>query len=161
MVRMPGLERFRSAQAATHGGFDAALAEIRAGGKRGHWIWYIFPQLAGLGGSPMSAHYAIADEAEAIDYLRDPDLRARLLTITTALAERLRSRQPASLRALMGSDIDARKIVSSLTLFQCVAETPNDDPSYEQLAKVADDVLAIAATEGYPRCEFTLRQLRH
>jgi len=161
---MTGLERFKSAQAAQQSGFDAALAEIRAGGKRGHWIWYIFPQLAGLGGSPMSAHFAIADEAEAIDYLRDPDLRARLLTITIAVAERLRARQPASLRALMGSDIDARKIVSSLTLFQCVAETLNasdDDSGCEQLAKVAEEVLSIAAAEGYPRCEFTLRQLRH
>ncbi|MGE5835869.1 MAG: DUF1810 family protein, partial [Acidobacteriota bacterium] len=85
---MTGLERFKSAQAAAHSGFDTALAEIRAGGKRGHWIWYIFPQLAGLGGSPMSAHFAIAGEAEAMEYLRDRDLRARLLTITTAVAER-------------------------------------------------------------------------
>jgi uncharacterized protein (DUF1810 family) len=160
---MTGLERFKSAQAAAHSGFDTALAEIRAGGKRGHWIWYIFPQLAGLGGSPMSAHFAIADEAEAMEYLRDRDLRARLLTITTAVAERLRARQPASLRALMGSDIDARKIVSSLTLFQCAAKhlaESDHDSSHAQLASVADEVLSIAAAEGYPRCEFTLCQLR-
>jgi uncharacterized protein (DUF1810 family) len=160
---MTGLERFKSVQAAAHGGFDAALAEIRAGGKRGHWIWYIFPQLAGLGASPMSVQFAIADEAEAIEYVRDPDLRARLLTIATAVAEQLKARQPASLRALMGSDTDARKVVSSLTLFRHVAEklgASEQQASLTQLANVAAEVLSIAAEEGYPLCAFTLRQLR-
>lgn len=160
---MTGLERFKSAQSAANSGFDSALAEICAGGKRGHWIWYVFPQIAGLGASPMSAHFAIADEAEAIEYLRDPDLRARLLTIATAVAERLNARQPGSLRVLMGSDIDARKVVSSLTLFGRVAEGLHAAEGlevYQRLASVADEVLAAAVAEGFAPCEYTLHRLR-
>src|SRR5215213_5808856 len=115
------LERFKSAQASPHSGFDVALAEIRGGGKRGHWIWYVFPQLAGLGHSSMAEAYGIRDEAEAIAFLRDPELRERLMTITTAVADQLDGRPSSSLRGLMGSQVDALKLVSSLTLFRHVA----------------------------------------
>ena len=67
-------------------GFEAALHEIQAGGKRGHWIWYVFPQLAGLGSSGLSHTFAIADKHEAAEFLRDPKLRSRLHTITAAVA---------------------------------------------------------------------------
>jgi len=160
---MSRLDRFKSAQASADSGFEFALAEIRSGGKRSHWIWYVFPQLAGLGMSPASQQFAIADEAEAIEYLRDPDLRSRLLTITTAVAERLHVRQPGSLRVLMGSDTDARKVVSSLTLFRRVAErlhAAEGLEGYQRLASVGDEVLAAAAAEGFAPCEYTLRRLR-
>ena len=58
----------------TFAGFDSALAEMRAGQKQGHWIWYVFPQLAGLGSSRLAQVYGIDGRAEAIDYLRDPIL---------------------------------------------------------------------------------------
>ena len=159
---MSRLERFKSAQDARHGGYAEALAEIQAGAKTGHWIWYVFPQIVGLGMSSASQAYAIADEAEAIDYLRDPVLRARLLEITTSVAERLRSGRPASLRALMGSEIDARKVVSSLTLFTYAAKRLDAQElldAYAAMAAVADEVLRTAAAQGYPPCRHTLHLL--
>ena len=156
------IERFREAQDAAVGGFAAALDELRRGGKRSHWIWYVFPQLAGLGSSAQSRRFAIAGEEEAAEYLRDPELRARYLTITSVVAEQLQS-GGTSLRALMGSDIDATKLVSSLTLFRHVARMlqaaeGNDD--YAEIDRVADAVLTQAAEQGYPPCAATLRRIR-
>ena len=171
---MARLERFKTAQNSPHSGFPAALDEIRTGRKSGHWIWYIFPQLAGLGSSGTSHAFAIDDEEEAADYLRDPELRSRLLTMTRAVAEQLRrrpaleesseSRQKAkSLRALMGSEIDARKVVSSLTLFGHVAknlQVSDRTDELDALVAAADEVLAAALFEGYAPCVYTLRHLR-
>ena len=156
------LERFRQAQNASHAGFAAALDEVRAGGKRSHWIWYVFPQLDGLGSSPHAQRFALRGEAETAAFLRDPELRDRYLTIASAVEERLRTHPRTSVRALMGSDIDARKLVSSLTLFRSVAQRlharePHDD--YAAIVRVADAVLARAEHEGYHPCAFTLRQL--
>ena len=66
------MKRFHEAQASSHAGYAAALSEIRAGGKRSHWIWYIFPQLAGLGRSSTARFYALRDLDEAQSYLSDP-----------------------------------------------------------------------------------------
>jgi uncharacterized protein (DUF1810 family) len=159
---MSRLERFKTAQDTRHAGFDQALAEIRAGAKTGHWIWYVFPQIAGLGMSGASQAYAIADEAEAAEYLEDPVLRSRLLEIATAVAERLRMGRPASLLELMGSEIDARKVVSSLTLFGQTAKTLHARErldAYAAVAAVADEVLRAAAAQGYPPCRHTLHRL--
>lgn len=156
------LERFKKAQSGAESGFESALAEIKSGRKRGHWIWYIFPQLSGLGSSPVSEMYAIESPGEAAEYLRDPTLSVRLLSITTAVAERLRD--GASLPSLMGSRTDALKLVSSLTLFACVAdELHRTDPreTYRELAQTAEDVLKEAESQGYPRCRVTLERLRH
>src|SRR5438874_13050014 len=114
------LERFHEAQAEHSAGYDTALAEIRAGGKRSHWIWYIFPQIEGLGRSSMARDYAIRDLDEACAYLRDPLLRARYEEIVAAVSEQLV--RGLRLEALMGSRIDALKLVSSLTLFRAAAE---------------------------------------
>jgi uncharacterized protein (DUF1810 family) len=157
------LSRFRTAQDSPDTGFDAALAEIRTGGKRGHWIWHIFPQLFGLGRSASSRFYAIDGVAEAADYLRDPLLRSRLHMIATAVAEQLGGAPAVSLRTLMGSDIDARKLVSSLTLWGGVARKLHAVEGlavYGNLARVAEAVLAAAATQGYPPCSYTLERLR-
>jgi uncharacterized protein (DUF1810 family) len=159
---MSRLERFKSAQNAQLAGYDDALAEIRAGAKTGHWIWYVFPQIAGLGMSAAAQEYAIADEAEATEYLADSVLRSRFVEITGAVAERLRKGHPASLRALMGSEIDARKLVSSLTLFRHVAKTVSARDcldAYAAVAAVADEVLRTAAAQGYPPCSYTLHRL--
>jgi len=158
---MAQLERFRAAQDAPGSGFEAALLEIRTGSKTGHWIWYVFPQLQGLGASAMSQAYGLADAAEAADYLRDPALRPRLLAITAAVAEQLTTRG-RTLRALMGSEVDARKLVSSLTLFETVAAALHRDDGledYAAIARAAGDVLAAAASAGYARCAYTLEQL--
>jgi uncharacterized protein (DUF1810 family) len=154
------VQRFLSAQSDPFTGFDAALGEIRAGRKTGHWIWYVFPQLSGLGGSAMSQRYGVAGVEEAVEYLRHPELCERLLTITTAAADQLRAGQ--SVERLMGSSIDARKLVSSLTLFGAVARRlflAEGQPAHDGLARVADEVLAAAAAQGHPPCRFTIDQL--
>ena len=158
---MSRLERFKTAQESPGSGFDTALAEIRAGRKRSHWIWYIFPQLAGLGGSASSRTFAIEGEDEAEEYLRDPLLRARLLEITAAAAGQLQD-GTTSLAELMGSEIDAQKLVSSMTLFGIVARKLHGIEGldeYEALADVADQVLTAAASQGYPACAITRRVL--
>jgi uncharacterized protein (DUF1810 family) len=164
---MPRLDRFKRAQDDLHAGFEAALEEIRAGRKRGHWIWYVFPQLDGLGMSSMARAYGLDGEAEATAYLRDRQLRGRLLTITRAAAEQLSAGRSAS--ALMGSEIDAKKLVSSLTLFSEVArrlaasaadgEDAEDANEYASMATTADEILTIASSQGYPPCSFTRRVL--
>jgi uncharacterized protein (DUF1810 family) len=155
------LQRFKDAQSYRGSGFDAALADMQSGRKRGHWIWYVFPQLAGLGQSTMSQTYGIDGIAEAEEYLRDPVLRGRLLTMTIAVSEQLR--RGVSIESLMNSSIDATKLVSSMTLFGNVAKRLHaaerlDD--YASLARLADEVLAIADAQGYPPCAFTLDRLR-
>ncbi len=152
------LARFHVAQGDPHAGYDIALAEIRRGRKSSHWIWYIFPQLAGLGRSSMAEKYAIRDLAEACDYLRDPLLRARYEEITTALSDQLA--RGLALEDLMGSRIDALKLVSSLTLF-CVAaqRLASEDPTFNSITAAIDLVLNRAALRGYAPCARTLGSL--
>lgn len=160
---MSGLQRFKAAQSSPDSGFEYALDEIRVGSKRGHWIWYVFPQLEGLGTSGLSQTFAIHGEEEAVAYLQDSELRSRLLTISEAVAEQLTTSKARSLGRLMGSEIDARKVVSSLTLFGHVAKRLYDVEglaAYSSIARVADEILAIAASEGYPPCAYTLGRLR-
>ena len=158
MTRESEIGRFVEAQA--NGEYEAALAEITAGHKRGHWIWYTFPQIAGLGTSHMSQAYAIRNRAEAQEYLRHPLLSQRLLDIASAAADRLR--KGVALNTLMGSSIDAAKLVSSMTLFGEVARTLPPEArtaASEALAGAADAILAAAASQGYSRCEHTLKRL--
>jgi len=119
-----------------------------------------FPQLSGLGRSESSQIYGIVDVAEAIEYLRDPVLRGRLLSAATAVVERQRAGVPLS--RLMGAPIDVLKLVSSLTLFGPVARSLNAteaNDEYRLLADVAGKILAGAESEGYPLCRYTLRSL--
>jgi uncharacterized protein (DUF1810 family) len=105
------LERFVRAQ--DEGGtYERALAELRAGRKRSHWMWFVFPQLAGLGSSAMSQTYAIGSLEEARAYLAHPLLGPRLLAAAAAL------RDLGGVRAeeVLGA-VDALKLRSSLTLF--------------------------------------------
>ncbi|WP_242146004.1 DUF1810 domain-containing protein [Sphingomonas sp. BAUL-RG-20F-R05-02] len=104
------LGRFVAAQADS---YATALAEVRRGAKRSHWMWFIFPQIAGLGSSAMARHYAIRSLDEARAYLAHPLLGARLREIVGALAD-LPSASP---EAVFGG-IDAVKLRSSLTLFE-------------------------------------------
>ena len=152
------LARFVDAQSG--GEYEAALAEMKAGRKHSHWIWYVFPQISGLGMSHMSQIYAIRDRDEAVAYLRHPVLFARLLEITTAVAEQVRA--GAAIERLMGSSIDATKLVSSLTLFSDVARSLSESPTDANavLADLAEEVLIAAAAQGYQRCHHTLDRLR-
>ena len=153
------LARFHAAQANPHTGYDNALAEIRRGRKTSHWIWYIFPQLAGLGHSPMAEKYAIRDLAEACDYLRDPLLRGRYEEIAVAVRDQLA--RGALLDELMGARIDALKLVSSLTLFRAATEhlAEADSISHNSLAAVIESTLDHAAAQGYPLCTRSLSLL--
>ena len=160
--RKSGLQRFKDAQNRPADGFETALEELKTGGKRSHWIWYVFPQISGLGSSGMSEAYAIADAEEAAEYLRDEQLRSRLLEISGVVAEQLKSGEVQSLQRLMGGETDTLKLVSSLTLFSRVARKLQEAEGavYGPIAKAADDVLALAAAEGYPPCAYTLRRMR-
>ena len=103
------LNRFVEAQEAT---YRHALAELRAGKKRTHWSWYIFPQIKGLGSSPMSTRYAIRSLAEARAYLEHPILGPRLRECVGVMNAHTR----LSASEILG-DIDAQKFRSCLTLF--------------------------------------------
>jgi len=139
------LDRFIDAQAGP-AGFARALAELEAGAKRSHWIWYIFPQLAGLGSSPMAELYGLNGVDEAAAYLGHPVLRDRLLSAMNAVRA-----QSVPLRTLMGSEIDVMKLGSSMTLFREVARRVKDD----EVAAAADGILQAADRQGFPECEFT------
>jgi uncharacterized protein (DUF1810 family) len=148
------LDRFSRAQDGASG-FTTALAELQSGRKRSHWIWYIFPQLAGLGQSAAAIHYGLQGVPEAAAYLRDPVLRDRLLRVTDAVLTELQRDPAPALAGVMGSDIDALKLVSSMTLFREVARRIDD----RELATKADAILKAAASQGYRECEFTLSKL--
>ena len=110
------LDRFVSAQAG--GVYERALAELRAGEKRSHWMWFVFPQIAGLGRSATAIHYAIASRAEAGAYLAHPVLGPRLRECVEAI---LALPEDASAESIFGG-IDAVKLRSSLTLFEAAGE---------------------------------------
>lgn len=107
------LQRFVDAQ---RDSYAQALAELRAGRKRGHWIWYVLPQLHGLGRSALSQEYGIAGAAEATAYLAHPLLGPRLRECVQALLEH--ADRPAA--SLLG-ELDALKLRSCLTLFASVS----------------------------------------
>jgi uncharacterized protein (DUF1810 family) len=105
------LERFVEAQD-RHDTFDRALAELRQGHKTTHWMWFVFPQIAGLGRSPMARTYALASLAEARAYLAHPVLGPRLVQGAEVLA----GLSDVSATTIFG-EVDAMKLRSSMTLF--------------------------------------------
>lgn len=105
------LERFAAAQNAS-GTYDRAIGELRRGQKTSHWMWFIFPQIAGLGNSPMSKTYAIASLEEARAYVRHPVLGPRLIECAAIVA----ATQARSADQIFGA-VDARKLRSCMTLF--------------------------------------------
>lgn len=111
-IENTGLQRFIEAQ---NDSYDQALKEIRNGRKLTHWIWYIFPQIKGLGFSYNSEYYGITSLQEAKDYLENELLRKRLFEIT----ESLLMHKGKDIESIMG-DIDALKLKSSMTLFDAV-----------------------------------------
>jgi uncharacterized protein (DUF1810 family) len=133
------LERFVTAQ---RGSYDDAIAELRRGRKTGHWIWYVFPQIAGLGRSPTSQRYAIGSLDEARAYLQHPVLGPRLIEAASAVLGNTES----TAEQIFG-ELDAMKLRSSMTLFQ---RAEPDEPVF---GRVLDRFF-----EGIPDAE-TMRRL--
>jgi uncharacterized protein (DUF1810 family) len=113
------LQRFLDAQ---DGVYERALGELRAGRKTSHWMWFVFPQIHGLGFSAMSQRYAIISLAEARAYLADPVLGSRLRECAAAMIEA----NDRSAEQILGG-IDAQKLRSSMTLFHRAAP---DEPLF-------------------------------
>ncbi len=120
------LERFLQAQDEA-GSYERALGELARGKKRSHWIWFVFPQLAGLGQSPAARHFAISSLAEAKAYLAHEELSHRLEAACRALLGLERADAVSVLGAL-----DATKVASSMTLFM------RADPSRAVFSEVLD-----------------------
>ena len=135
------LDRFVKAQDSAWGSYSEALKEIKEGHKRGHWIWYVFPQIKGLGHSYNSEFYGISGKEEAKAYLQHPVLGFRLREITKVLLE---CNNPSAYIILGFPDV--MKVQSCMTLFDLVS--PND---------IFNDVLN-KYYEG-KRCEKTMRRL--
>jgi uncharacterized protein (DUF1810 family) len=155
------LARFTLAQD-RHESFAEAMAELRTGRKTTHWIWWVFPQLAGLGSSATSVRYALSGRDETHAYLTDDVLRARLLEAVTTVREQLLGAPQRRIDALMGSEIDALKLVSSMTLFAEVAKDAavGDLPDIDRIQKMAVQILEVARGSGYAACGHTLAALR-
>jgi uncharacterized protein (DUF1810 family) len=128
------LDRFVQAQEKTYAG---ALAELKAGKKTSHWIWWIFPQMRGLGKTEFSILYGIADEAEARAYLQHPLLGAQCRECLSVVHGHLCQAGVPPL-ALMGSEVDVLKLGSSLGLFKKVS--PTEDA---KLRGQAQDILKV------------------
>ncbi len=116
-----GLERFVAAQDPV---WPQVLDELAAGAKRSHWMWFVFPQIAGLGHSPMSMRYALESRAEAVAYLAHPVLGPRLAEATDLMLAH--AGEPAA--AILGG-VDAVKFRSSMTLFNAAAP---QEPRFER-----------------------------
>ncbi|WP_229074528.1 DUF1810 domain-containing protein [Actinoplanes sp. DH11] len=113
---MSDLDRFVRAQ---DGVYERALAEIVAGDKQSHWMWFVFPQIAGLGSSPTAVRFAVRDLAEARAYLAHPVLGPRLVECCTALL----AHRDRSAGQILGYPDDL-KLRSSMTLFARAADDP-------------------------------------
>ncbi|MDX3911229.1 MAG: DUF1810 domain-containing protein [Sphingobium sp.] len=134
------LRRFIDAQERA---YDLALAEIRAGKKRSHWMWFIFPQISGLGRSDMARHYAITSLDEARAYLDHPVLGERLRACIAAL----QGLAPTSAEAVFGG-IDAVKLRSSLTLFAQASEEPSFLAALDRWFAGQEDEATLALLNG-------------
>jgi uncharacterized protein (DUF1810 family) len=133
-----GLERFVAAQDQS-GTYAAAVAELRAGRKRGHWMWFVFPQIAGLGQSPISRRYAIASLEEARAYLAHPVLGPRL----TECARIVGGLEGHTAQGIFGG-IDALKLRSSMTLFY---RADPEEPAFGRVLEAYFDGIPDEATD--------------
>lgn len=138
MVDPFNLERFVHAQDAG-GTYDRAVAELQRGRKTSHWMWFVFPQIAGLGMSQMSRTYAISSLDEARAYLAHPVLGPRLRECARLVA----ASDATSAEAIFGG-IDTQKLCSSMTLF---ARADPSEPLFQQVLDRYFDGAADPATE--------------
>ena len=105
-----------------------AYSELKKGKKESHWMWFIFPQIKGLGKSTIAKYYALADIKEAEDFLNHPVLAKHLIEICNVLLEY----KTKSIEAILG-ELDARKLRSSMTLF---SQVENADPVFQEILDV-------------------------
>jgi|APSaa5957512535_1039671.scaffolds.fasta_scaffold91908_2 uncharacterized protein (DUF1810 family) len=160
-----------------HACYDGALKEMQGGRKHTHWIWWVFPQVSGLGSSYRAKKYAIQSLQEAVDFLEDPVLGAHYCEITEVVMKQI-CREGVSLPHLFRKEIDVRKFISSITLFQWVAsrqqslpveevEAPMAGNDYEEsegmnslnygkLLDFCKEVIMEADRQGFPPCHKTL-----
>ena len=138
------LQHFVDAQ---DGVFQAALAELRAGQKRSHWMWFIFPQLLGLGQSEMSRRFGIHGLDQARRYLQHPVLGPRLLQATQAARDALHADTP--LTHLFGA-IDSQKFISCMTLF---SQAAGEASLFAQILTIlqTSDVKTLQMLAAHPR----------
>jgi len=134
------LDRFVAAQEGT---YDTALAEVRRGAKRSHWMWFIFPQIAGLGASAMSQRYAIANLDEARAFLAHPILGRRLREIVGALQDLTDTKAVD-----VFGHVDAAKLRSSLTLFLEAGQEPLFSAALARWFEGDRDAATIARLDG-------------
>ena len=132
------LRRFVTAQD-SDGTYDKAVAELRNGRKTSHWMWFVFPQITGLGRSAIAQTYAISSLAEAEAYVRHPVLGQRLVDCAAILS----SIKGRSAEEIFGG-IDAMKLRSSMTLFSCAAP---GEPTFTQVLDTYFDGRTDPATE--------------
>ncbi|WP_299308038.1 DUF1810 domain-containing protein [uncultured Croceicoccus sp.] len=135
------LTRFVEAQDSI---YERALGELRDGAKRSHWMWFVFPQIAGLGHSAMARRYAIADAAEARAYLRHDVLGPRLIACTDAVLDWAGRRGAVE---IMG-EVDAMKLRSSMTLFEAYSDTPTTGQRFGAVIDAFYDGQRDAATRA-------------
>ena len=133
------LERFIKAQEKS---YEGILAELKAGRKRGHWIWWVFPQMRGLGTSEYSVFYGIVDEAEALAYMQHPVLGARYRECIALVHGHLCQGRVDPL-TLMGSEVDVMKLRSSLGLF---LKASGKDENFLEFRTQAQAILPLLPT---------------
>ena len=145
------LDRFRAVRSE----HERALTEIRAGRKRSHWMWYVFPQIAGLGASDMARRYGITSLDEATAYLDDPELGPDYAEMADAVWQQVVAAD-VTVHDLFGSPDDS-KLVSSLTLFAGAARQRH--PELSEMVARADGILSTAHGQGLAPCHTTLEFL--
>jgi uncharacterized protein (DUF1810 family) len=154
-----GLARFLHAQnLGDPASLDTALNELRAGRKQEHWIWYVFPQLRGLGSSRHANHYGIEGLTEAIDYLLDPLLRERYQQCLSELLYHIRN--GTKLRIILGPT-DAYKAISSITLFQQATKRlgAQDQQLVSELLLMTEEFFRFVSDDNDRPCQATLHYL--
>lgn len=155
------LDRFIHAQKRD---YAQAKREITRGQKTSHWIWYIFPQLKELGYSDTAKHYGIVDFNEACEYLRNPELFTHYNEMATLVKQKLSETPALQLEQLMGGQTDAKKLVSSLTLFRGVAafleaHPGNSQHDFKALKDSCDTIYTIIEKQNYKLCPTSLAYL--
>lgn len=155
------LQRFKVAQADSLNGFEVAIAELRKGQKRSHWIWYIFPQLRILGRSSAAQFYGIENALEALAYIQDGELSVSLKAALQTVLEQLE--KGTRIEDLMGGYTDSLKLVSCCTLFKYALEgdlAVMESETGAQIHSLAEAILEHAEKQGFPECSVSRAALR-
>lgn len=134
------------------GSFDTALDQIQNGQKKGHWIWYVFPQIK-LGETPDSKYYSINTPNEAVTFLAHPVLGERYRKIAAEVWQQI-SEHGNGVKRMFRSDF--KKVRSSLTLFEWAAQNGGDTALAAQCANILEQAATEPGSDGIVRCELTL-----